>query len=245
MYGDLVIDARLTFNKLTTVTTDPRQQFQLGDLNYKLGVIGKDCTIATATANITDQVLNLAWVGFRTFGYMGLKNMYPALIATPGTPSVGTTGGGSTRYEYKIVATQADGAYTQASPPGIITNGPATLDATHANGITWSPIVEAVSYSIWRTVGGGAFGQGWIADVPAAGPFTIFDVGLAGSGAQPPATSPFDFRIQFGPTNASYPILLKGADMQVFRWNFAASNAIHFKTLVNVYAFFAYMIIEE
>ena len=243
MIGDISLDARLTFLKLGT---PPLQAFALGDLNVKLSTAGKDCIVSTVNATLVDQVLDLGLgIGSSVYGYVVLKNMYPALITTPGAPTVATTGGGTTRYDYKIVATQADGSYTQASPAGSVTNGPATLDSSHANRIDWSPVDDAVGgYDVYRVVGGGALGTGWIGGPYTTPPFSLFDIGLAGNGVQPPATSPFDYRIQFGPTNASYPILLKGNDVQVFRWNFATSAAIHFKALVNISPF-AYMIVEE
>jgi hypothetical protein len=241
MIGDLVVDARLTFNKLGT---PPLQVFDLGDLNVKLNVVGNDCIIATAASAAADATLPTGRL--TSYGYVMLKNMYPALIATPGTPNVQTTGGGTTRYEYRLVATQADGAYTAASAPGTITNGPATLDASHLNYISWSAVPDATQgYTIYRSVGGGAHGQGVIGTVAAnAVNLQLFDNGLQGDGAAFPATSPFDYSILIGPSSASYPLLLKGGEIQVFRWNFATSSLIHYKQFASP-ALFAYMLVED
>jgi hypothetical protein len=242
MIGDLVVDARLAFNKLGA---PPLQIFDLGDLNVKLNVVGNDCIIATAASAAADNTLPTGRI--TSYGYVMLKNMYPGLIATPGMPTVTTSGGGATRYEYRIVATQTDGAYTAASPAGIVTNGPAALGGAGWNYITWDPVPDATQgYGVYRTVGtGGAHGLGLIATVPGnAASLAVVDQGTNANGVQPALTSPWDFTVQIGPSNTVYPILLKGGDVQVFRWNFAASPLIHYKMLYSP-TLFAYMLVED
>jgi hypothetical protein len=75
--------------------------------------------------------------------------------AAPAAPTVTATGGtGSTTWKYYVIATNAsgpslDGAQTQ------ITNGVATLNATHYNHITWAAASGATDYLVLRSVAGG------------------------------------------------------------------------------------------
>jgi hypothetical protein len=241
MIGDLVVDARLTFNK---IGTPPLQTFDLGDLNVKLGVTGNDCIIATAASAAADATLPTGRL--TSYGYVMLKNMYPGLIQTPGAPRLAQGGAtGTTRYEYRVAAVQSDGAYTPASAAAISLTGYATLDAGHGFYVTWDPVPDATGgYQVYRTVGGGAHGQGIIAVVPSNAALQVIDNGINADGSTFPTVSPFDYAVLFGPSNTVYPILLKGGDIQVFRWNFAASGLIHYKMLSSP-TLFAYMLVED
>ena len=77
-----------------------------------------------------------------------------AILGAP-TVTVTPTGGSATNFSYVVVAKNgSDVIPTLAS----ITTGPATLTASAFNTIAWSPLtginLSAVTYDVWRTVGG-------------------------------------------------------------------------------------------
>lgn len=69
-------------------------------------------------------------------------------IGTPAAPTVTPSITGSTTYVYTIVGKDRNGNFTVPGPSTTITNGSATLDATHYNTLTWTAIPGAASYDI-------------------------------------------------------------------------------------------------
>lgn len=92
---------------------------------------------------------------------------------------------GVTNYSYKIVAKTTNG-HDAVGAAGSTATGNVTLDGTNYNVITWAPITGALSYDIYRTVGGAT--QGKIGNViyPTT---SLNDTGLAGDAATAPATN--------------------------------------------------------
>ena len=80
-------------------------------------------------------------------------------IATPAVPTVtpqGTTG--ATTYSYTVTAISEYGE-TVASPVGSTATGNATLTGANFNRLTWTMVVGALGYRIYRTVGGATQGR--------------------------------------------------------------------------------------
>jgi hypothetical protein len=109
----------------------------------------------------------------------------PSAAPTPTVTPVGTTG--STSYSYALVAVSINGTYSAIGTAGSTTTGNATLSGANYNLITWTPVVDAVSYIIVRTVGGAT--QGAIAIVTASDA-SFADVGIAAQTGTT-ATQPF------------------------------------------------------
>lgn len=226
---DLTVTLLMTFAKLN-------RNFPLTKNNQKINVKGKYANMDVTTVGTSDGTFPLGSVG--TPGYVGIANLEATLVDTPSAPVVANIGAaGSTTYSYKVVAKQAGGGYTIASPAGTTTTGNATLDITNFNRLTWSKVDDASGYDVYRTVGGAT--QGKIASV-ASGVLTLDDTGLVGDTVSAPSSTIYDFAIEIGSDGSSYPILVKGGDIQCFRWNAAA---IHRKALFNA-ADIQFLIIE-
>ena len=71
-----------------------------------------------------------------------------ALRPTATAPTVTPTGGIGTTYNYYVVAIDANGYKSLPSPVGTTAVGPAALDATHFNLVTWAPVSGAVKYDL-------------------------------------------------------------------------------------------------
>lgn len=101
-------------------------------------------------------------------------------LATPAAPTVTPTGGAAGSYTYAVSAVNSVGD-TVASTTTTIANGPTTLDASHFNTITWTPVPNATGYRVRRTAGGPSTGQ--IAVTTGNDPLdcSVKDTGLAGS----------------------------------------------------------------
>ena len=109
------------------------------------------------------------------------------LVADPAAPTVTPQGAaGATSYSYKVVAVNASGSRTAASAAGSTASGNATLDGTNFNRITWSAVPGAVSYEVWRTVGGATQGQIGTTTSPTV---QFDDTGLVADGETEPATN--------------------------------------------------------
>lgn len=105
-------------------------------------------------------------------------------LSTPSAPSVSPQGiTGATNYSYKITAKDQWGnsttplSTTVASSAGSTSSGNASLTGSNFNQITWTSVAGAVSYDVWRTVGGAT--QGWLGNVLASSPLSFNDTGLA------------------------------------------------------------------
>jgi len=118
-----------------------------------------------------------------TGGLQGVVNLNGlSAPAAPTVTPVGTTG--STAYSYTVTALTASGAETIASNSGSTSSGNATLTTANQNYITWPTVSGALSYNIYRTVGGST--QGKIGSSTS----TFFsDTGLTASGSAPTVNS--------------------------------------------------------
>lgn len=124
-------------------------------------------------------------------GFPGLSAPVPTVTAIALNP-------GNTTYSYVVTAIGDFGAITAASAT-VSTRNNSALSASAYNRINWSPVADAVGYTISRTAGG--IGQGVIAVVaagniqacepagaqvppsfPTMPPFEVHDTGLAVQG---------------------------------------------------------------
>src|SRR6185437_16692010 len=81
-----------------------------------------------------------------------------APLGQPSAPTVvpqGATGG--TSYGYQVVGLSPTGK-TVGSATTTIANGPASLNGTDANLVTWQSLAGATSYEVLRPTGGGSSG---------------------------------------------------------------------------------------
>lgn len=114
--------------------------------------------------------------------------------ATP--PTTNTTGGtiGATPYHYVVTALLGLGE-SAASPDGTTTTGKATLSSTSFNTVTWTKVVNARGYNVYRTAGGPSpprlietvIGKDTLdTDAPT---LSVKDVGQEGEPTAPPTTN--------------------------------------------------------
>lgn len=130
---------------------------------------------------------------YARIGVIKTSGIYSHALTGPTIQSVtaiGTTG--ATTYSYKAVATNALFYNGPASAvAGSVANGNATLSGTNYNDILIAAVEGAVTYSVYRTVGGAT--QGLIGTVSAVTDTSVhfYDTGLAGDGSPEPTTSTY------------------------------------------------------
>ncbi len=222
MLGDIRLSAVIQFSKLG-------RSLAIGDQGKFINVIGKEASAGTLTVTTGDDTFPLGDVS--TIGMVGFKNCGGTLIVSATTPVItnfGTTG--ATTDSYKILARQRDGGYNVASGAGTTTTANATLTVGHYNIITWDAVENATGYDVYRTAAGGTPSTTGLIGSTSGSILTLNDTGLAGDGTTAPSTTPYDFDVEIGEDGANYPILLKGGDQHVLRWQ---SAAIHVKALTN------------
>ncbi len=162
----------------------------------------------------------------------GFRNCGGTLIVPATAPTITNAGTpGAQTMTYAILARQKDGGYNVASGDGTTSTGNDTLDGNNYNIVTWAAVENATSYDVYRTSTDGTTPSttGLIGST-AASTLTLNDTGLTGDGTTAPSTTPYDFDVEIGEDGANYPILLKGGDQHVTRWQ---SAAIHVKALTN------------
>jgi prepilin-type N-terminal cleavage/methylation domain-containing protein len=120
----------------------------------------------------------------------------------------GTTG--STTYTYKITAVGTSGETTDYLT-ATINNGNSTLDGTNFNRITWDKVEGALSYNVYRTVGGAS--QGKITLPNPTSNLTLDDTGLPATGsiAVPSSDTSVSNQTIAGPYIAELPIDPQGS----------------------------------
>jgi hypothetical protein len=105
-------------------------------------------------------------------------------LITPGAPLVSPQRAtGLISYSYAIVALNAKG-HTEASEASATTTGVDPLSTAAYNRITWTPVVRATSYQIYRTMGGLTTGLIGTSTAPL-----FDDKGAVGDGTLPPTTN--------------------------------------------------------
>jgi hypothetical protein len=124
------------------------------------------------------------------FGQVQAGTLATESLASAGAPTITTHGtGGSTTWSYVVVAEQADGTPTAASPAGSTASGNATLTSGNYNIVTWSAVTGASKYAIYRTaVGTSPTTTGLIGTVVAP-TATWNDTAIAGNSATAPSTN--------------------------------------------------------
>jgi hypothetical protein len=186
--------------------------------------IGNNGISRTYLATGSDNTADLGEVA--TIGYVLLENLAsPILISTPNAPTIEIQGTpGSQTVDYKIVAVQADGAYSAASAAGVTTTANATLDNTNFPRLNWDAVAGASFYRVYRTSTTTTVPSttGLIADNVTA--TTLDDTGLAGDSATPPSTAIDNVLLYDADT--AYKYQLKGGEPAVFRSN---STVLYYK----------------
>jgi hypothetical protein len=74
----------------------------------------------------------------------------PTITAVTPTPS-----GGSTTWGYRVTAVGPVGIETVGSNEVLTITGPASLDSSDYNTVTWGAVTGAVAYNVYRTTAGG------------------------------------------------------------------------------------------
>ncbi len=221
--GDIHCSAVIQFVKMG-------RNLAIGDLYKPINVIGKEASGGTLTVTTGDNTFPLGDVS--TIGMVGFKNCGGSLIVSATAPTVTNAGTpGAQTMTYAILARQKDGGYNVASSDGTTTTGNDTLDTSNYNVVTWDAVENATSYDVYRTSTDGTTPStiGLIGSTTAS-ILTLNDTGLSGDGTTAPSTTPYNFDVEIGEDGANYPILLKGGDQHVTRWQ---SAAIHVKALTN------------
>ena len=144
------------------------------------GSIAGSLSLANAT------ISGLTTASAITGSLAGLK------LATPSAPTITpNTSGGGTSYSYKIVAKDQNGTTLAgilstcgsiASTAGSTSTGQSVLSGSVYNTLAWAAVTGAVSYDVYRTVGGAT--QGYIGNTSL---LTFNDTGLTGNGWTAPA----------------------------------------------------------
>ncbi len=221
--GDIRLSAVIQFAKLG-------RQLSIGDSGKPINVIGKEASAGTLTVTTGDDTFPLGDVS--TIGMVGFRNCGGTLIVPATAPTITNAGTpGAQTMTYAILARQKDGGYNVASGDGTTATGNDTLDTSNYNIVSWAAVENATSYDVYRTSTDGTTPSttGLIGST-AASTLTLNDTGLTGDGTTAPSTTPYDFDVEIGEDGANYPILLKGGDQHVTRWQ---SAAIHVKALTN------------
>jgi hypothetical protein len=169
-----------------TATVDPVTGIQTATYAFNDTAIAGDGTTAPTT-NTTGTISVPEIVG--DLGTVALATPVNVAVAVNGTA-------GSTSYDYEIVARSYLGT-TPASSAGTTSTGNATLSATNSLTITWNPVAGAVSYDVYRTVGGST--QGKIGNVLSTVGTTFTDTGLAATGSAPTTNSTGQANVAVGP----------------------------------------------
>lgn len=224
MIGEIAVDAKLTIAKANVSSL---YNNTLGQDGISINLTGKYHLKDLRKVTTSDGTIPLG--DLSAIGWICLVNTGSSLINTPGAPTVAVIGvAGAATYTYALVAKQANGNSTVAGATGTTSTGNATLSSTNLNRLTWTAVDNATSYDVYRTVGGAATGK--IGNVATT---TIDDTGLTADGTTAPATTPFNFDIGIGYDGTNYPLLLKGGDTHVFRFNSSTVSAVHHKALFN------------
>lgn len=148
--------------------------------------------IQTATYTFNDTGIAADGITAPTVNTTGVVNLPlggsgVVALTTPANVAVAVSGtAGATSYSYKIVAKNNAGS-TAASTAGSTTTGNATLSTTNFNTITWNPVPGALSYDVYRTVGGAS--QGLIGNVLSTATLSFNDTGLTGDASTAPTVN--------------------------------------------------------
>lgn len=134
-------------------------------------------------------------------------------MSTPAAPSlyVAPTAGGSTTWNYYVVAVDKDGNRTPASTAGTTISGPATLSATANIAVSWQPVTGAATYDLLRGDNSHSVATG------LTRPY-YKDIGGATSAYTPGSVAPYgdltvDGRVYAGPGTSTPPTLTAAAGM--------------------------------
>ena len=176
--GDLTSTQVIPFDGSVVGTPDT------GISRLSPGVVGIGTGSSTSTAG--GLIVTTATISAITGSLAGLQ------LATPSAPTITpNTSGGGTSYSYKIVAKDQNGTTLAgilstcgsiASTAGSTSTGQSVLSGSVYNTLAWAAVTGAVSYDVYRTVGGAT--QGYIGNTSL---LTFNDTGLTGNGWTAPA----------------------------------------------------------
>ncbi len=124
------------------------------------------------STNTTGQASASIYAGVNV---LPLPAPQPPTITNVGTPGV-------TTYTYEVTANDGTGE-TTPSATGTTTTGDASPDADNYPLVTWGDVPGALSYNVYRTVGGAS--QGLLATVLAGQPLELADTALVAGAAAP------------------------------------------------------------
>lgn len=165
-----------------------------GDLGIRVGrsfllvllffsVIGSSVTLGQSE----DLKINSSTRTILTPNTPIFRNLEITPLATPGAPSLSTSGtAGSTSRTYKIVAQLKDGTTTAAGLSTTITTSNATLTSGNRVALTWTAVPGAYNYGIYRTATAGTPSTTGKIGSSVPGNTGFSDTGLAGDGTTPP-----------------------------------------------------------
>lgn len=119
-------------------------------------------------------------------------------LAAPAQPALAVTGGAAGAFTYYVVGVNANGD-TLPSPVRSTAVGPTTLDPTHYNDISWTPLTDpsVTGYRVIRSAGG--LTQGAIGGLLGAGVSTLRDNGLVAQAYVPAGAAPGTSAVVAGP----------------------------------------------
>lgn len=168
-----------------------------------IGVLAQGETPTGAEANdallVLQDLLN-SWGVQRQTIYTIARTTWPVVVgeqdytlgtweatsAPPRAPTITTSGtAGSSTYTYRVVAVLEDESSTAASEAGSTSTGNANLSISNYNVVTWRALADAVSYTVYRTVGGATTGV-IASDVLVT---SLDDTGLTGDDTEAPDTA--------------------------------------------------------
>ncbi len=150
----------------------------------------------TADTTISRTSTGLLQVNSGTAGKWGGLQAGSITIQSLATPTGLTvtptcTGTCASTWGYKVVAYLADGTTSTDATAEVTTAANATtLDGTHYNGISWTAVTGATSYTVFRTTSGGTPATtGKLATCTNITAITCTDNGLVGDGSSEPTVN--------------------------------------------------------
>jgi hypothetical protein len=188
-----------------------------------LDITGKYAVDALQNIGVTDELLAEP-NDLTAIGYVILRNNAAKVVITrPFAPVITVVGTpGASTWSYVIVAKQADGTYSQASPVGTTLLGNTTLNGTNYNHIVWPAVLGATSYDIYRTAHGSSPStNGFIGSTDQT---SFDDQGGAGDGATAPAVAA-DNMVLLGTDGTNYPLKISPGNFMIAEWNAGVVHA--------------------
>jgi hypothetical protein len=190
--GNETIAGTKTFSSAPAVPDNSFAESKVASLVSDLAAINsaialKAADSATVHNTGTETIAGAkSFTGPGSFYSLTSNSVASTVLATPGSPTVTPIGApGATTWSYKIVAKLSDGSTTAASSAGTTTGGDDTLDATNKNSLSWTTVIGAASYDVYRTAHG--FAPSTLGKIANVTTNSYVDSGAAGDGSTAPA----------------------------------------------------------